>query len=1338
MKALKLTALLGLMLLTSAVYGTQIKTISSQDGLSNNAICSMHQNSLGHLYVGTMDGLNIWDGQSIKAFVAADGKNYFFGNMIKHIIPGKDGRHIYLQTNYGTACLDMISRQVTFFDQLAFNFLITVTEEGNIFSVSASNKLQYLDTQSSELTTYSDMAFTEDETFCRMSLMENGRLCIFSDKDTYIITFSDDPKPEIREVENLGFGCIYVSVKYDGHHHIIVSEDHRLCTFDDRTSEVEVISEIESALLETDMVTGVIPDKTGYLISFMQNGVRHYSHGNRILEDTGINCGVFSMVPDKNQPIVWIGTDCNGLMRWSDMVTDISCITFEDLPYDIEMPVRCMLLDKESDLWFGTKGDGLYRIKDFSPKGNFGSHNTDRFTKENSAISHNIVYAIAESSHDLLWIGSEGNGLNYYSFRTGKIGKVKGSENISMVHDIIEQDGSTLWIATDKQGCYKCRFTAAGNVPTITGIEEIKFVEPFNRRTSIFSMSLQNDSTIWFASRGNGVLSYNINTGKSRVVQFSTDNGLATNETFYVTKTEDMLFATGNGIVAYSPADDSINIPDFVPKKAIHAILPDGNGNIWITTNAGIISLDGHFNYRSSFDRFSGMEVLEYSDGACYRDPKNKVLFFGGINGFTVINEDTVSESDKTGYTPEIHITNFIQNNEFSHISQMMKNGRLKIPYSKSIFAIEYSVVDNLNYPDYRFSYSIDGYNDEWITNQSGNIIYLPALNPGKYNLKIKYLNKATSYESEECCLPIYIVPPIYRRWYAYMLYGLIIVLLVLLVIRYSKNKYASMKDRLKKRYEKEIMKVKSEATNTITEELSVQITFMLGLCQQIRQHTHNNPLVAGKVNLIEYNIAKTNKILHILNEYKGISGTLNSTGEVALIHVSQISNEMLEIMKSGTSPRKVTIFHEIEKDIIMSMNKEAFITLFNTLIYKMISIASGHKEVHLDLKGREKGGIGIGVNVTTEREVYDEMAAMLESYGRQTIIGGEDNDENVRNFEFILCSRLVNEMKGTLEYRYLPDTGCLELKIELPQRNIGENHTRYEDSSISENINTLNTLVENQFPEKVISNQHNKHVFLISSNKEISSFMSYFLSEKYNVCEYTDNESALTETRNQMPVAIVYDVSSMSGNFAEFMEKMKENKRTSQIPVIALTSSLQITEREDCTKQGADLCITFPFNMDYLHSALEKMLNKRESIAEYYNSPISTYVMNEGKIIHRADREFINNIFKIIDDNLSNPNLSAVFIAQQMGTSTRVMYRRLEGITDRTLHQIVKDSRMELATRLLSSSKLTIDEIMYKVGYDNRSTFYRNFKEAKGMTPKEYREKVKDNIIQSLSPAEK
>ena len=199
-------------------------------------------------------------------------------------------------------------------------------------------------------------------------------------------------------------------------------------------------------------------------------------------------------------------------------------------------------------------------------------------------------------------------------------------------------------------------------------------------------------------------------------------------------------------------------------------------------------------------------------------------MFFGGINGFTVIDEDSSLDDSKTNYTPDIHITNLIQNNEYSHISLKMKKGKLRIPYSKSIFAIEFSLVDNLNYPDYRFFYNIDG---NWTENNS-NIIYLPSLDPGNYTLKIKYLNQATRFESEEYGLDIYIIPPIYRRWWAFVIYFLMAAAMVYQIVKYLQNKYISMKERLEERYEKEIRKVKSDTTGTITEELSVQITFML------------------------------------------------------------------------------------------------------------------------------------------------------------------------------------------------------------------------------------------------------------------------------------------------------------------------------------------------------------------------------------------------------------------------------------------------------------------------------------------------------------------------------
>lgn len=1290
MKVSTIAAVLGAALFSLNAWATQVKTISSQEGISNNAICAIHQNALGHLYIGTMDGLNIWDGNSLKTFEAKDGKNYFSGNQIKYIIPGQDDI-LYLQTNYGTARLDMITREVVFYNELAFSTVIAVTAEGNIFSISKNKTLRYLDTATREQTTYPDIRFTETEVIKQMFLLDDGRLCIASAQDTYFITFEGGGSPSVQKVENTGIGCLFASARSEGRH-LMISADGKIVKIDAQNGKPELLSHIKSPLLQTDRITGIIADESGCLISFMQNGVMRHTYGNPALEKTDINCGVFSMIRDRFQPIVWVGTDCNGLLRWSESATDISCILFDQLPYSIEMPVRSMFLDHEGSLWLGTKGDGLYRLRHFSPKETFNVNNSDRFTTENSALRNNAVFAIRESKENLLWLGGEGTGLSAYSYRTRRIEPVKGSERFVKVHDILETDGHVLWVATDEQGCYRCRFKMVGGVPEITEAQLLSFSMPFGPAPSVFSMAMQNDSTLWFASRGNGVLAYNIHTAQSHVVQFPADFGLAVNETFYAAaQTGDMLFASGNGMVVYNPVTGSVSIPDFVPRKAIHAILPDGNGNIWITTNSGILSLDENFRYRTSFNRFSGIDVLEYSDGACYRDPASGSLFFGGINGFTVIDEKSAGSDTRSAYTPDIHITNFIQNNEYSHISQKMKDGKLSIPFSQSIFAIEFSLVDNLNYPDYQFSYTIDGYNDEWTTNES-NIIYLPFLNPGNYTLKIKYLNQATQFQSDEYSLDIYIIPPAYKSWWAKLIYILLAVFAIYQLVRYIRGRYTSMKEM----YEKEIAGIKKETTSAITDELSVQITFILGLCQQIKASAQSNANVAGIVGLVEYNIARINRTLQILNDYKGISES--GSGEVTLIHVSQVADELLDIMSLNANKQEVTLLHEIEKGIMIPLNQEAFLTLFNTLIYKCISLAAGKKEVFLGLRRGNEGGIVITVTVTMEEPQYGQTVAALE--------------------KGMLHGKLVQDMNGRMDYSY--NGGIMTLTVTIP----GQEMVSPEDSSLS--------LIP--FPVRVKTDLHLQKICLVSSNKEVSSFLKYFLSEKYNVEEFGTVESALSGIQRQMPVAIMYDATSMMNAFARFTEKMKENKRTGHIPVIALTSSLQVKEKEECMTLGADLCITFPFNMDYLHAALEKMLNKRESMAEYYKSPISTYVMNEGRILHRDDKEFMNSLFGIIDDNLSSPDLSASMIAEKLGLGTRVLYRKLAEVTDKTLHQIIKESRMEMASKLLYSSKHTIDEIMYRVGYDNRSTFYRNFKEAKGMTPREYREGIKENTLKTLN----
>lgn len=1329
MKATRLITITLLLTLAINATGTQFKTISSKDGISNSAILSLHQNSLGHIYIGTIDGLNIWNGHTTKVFTAADNGNYFFGNKTKYIIPA-DNENLFILTNYGLAILNMITNNVQFFQELEFASMFTITDDRNILSISDSNKLFFFNTTTRERLTL-NFSLSDNEICYRMIMTDDGRLCIFTSSDIYIISFNKDSKNHIKKIQNLNIECRYASVPYNEVYYLI-TKDGWLCSFKDKDCSIEYLTRIETNLLQSDFISGIIPDSTGYLISFMQNGVFHVDHMDSELKGTGINCGVFTIIPDKNQPIIWVGTDGNGLIRWCPSATDIKNITYDNLPYSIKMPVRCIYLDRNNNLWFGTKGDGLYRLNDFSTNKSYDKSNTIKYCKANSKLTHNRIYAISESNHDIFWIGSEGYGINYYSYETDSIDVVAGSENICFTHTIIEQNDSTLWVATDEHGAYRCHFLMKGNKPVITKTELLEFSEPFNHKTSLFSAFLQNDSTIWFGSRGEGILEYNADTKKSKIIRLPSDIGFASNETFFLTGSKDILIATGNGLAAYNTETDVISTPDMPLKRATHSILTDSEKNIWVATNNGLTVLNDKYEYKASFDKSSGIEVLEYSDGACYLDNRRHTMFFGGVNGLTIIEDNITKLTDDIPYKPQINITNFIQNNQSSHISSIIQKGKLRIPYSKSIFAIEFSVVDNLYYSDYMFSYNIEGYDKHWTENNS-NIIYLPSLNPGNYKLKIKYTNKSTLYESEECTLPIYIIPPIYKRWWALVLYVLLISLIIYQIVRQLHLKQSAMKAKIKRQYADEIFRIKSETTNTITEELSVQITFILGLCQQIRQQSMNNPYVANKVNLVEYNIAKINQTLHILNEYKAISESMSNSGEIALVQVSQIASEMIEMIKSTAKIQQVTLFYSIESNIIITINKEAFLTLFNSLIYKVISITSGNKEVTITISRSDKGGVIMNVIAAVEEDVYKDMVSTFDNGESYVFSETNFSDGNVQKFNIILCRKLVVEMKGSMTSEYDKKKGCLIINIELPQHNVGESNVKFIDSYIPENINTLNTIIENQLPKYVDDKKHLKQILLISSNKDISSFLCYLLSEKYNVREYPDNKSALENISNEIPASIIYDVSSSLSNFVEFMGKIKDSKNRSHIPIVAMTSCLQSMERNECIKLGADLCISFPFNMDYLHSALEEILNKRESIAEYYKSPISTFVAHEGKIIHKDDKVFMDRIFKIIEGNISNSELSARMIAEQLGISTRVMYRKLESITDQKLLHIIKDIRMSMATKLLSSSKLTIDEIMYRVGYDNRSTFYRNFKESYGITPKDYRSDIRQNVINAL-----
>lgn len=514
----------------------------------------------------------------------------------------------------------------------------------------------------------------------------------------------------------------------------------------------------------------------------------------------------------------------------------------------------------------------------------------------------------------------------------------------------------------------------------------------------------------------------------------------------------------------------------------------------------------------------------------------------------------------------------------------------------------------------------------------------------------------------------------------------------------------------LERAFTEEVQKAKSETVDSITEELSVLLTFILGLSTQVRQQIGYDHAASSKLSLMEYNIGKINKILNILQDSKGCSEDMTDPREVLLLPISQLTLNMMEILKVICKSKKAKLISEIEDDIILTTYKDYYQTLFNSLTHKLLSMISGKSELIVRLKKIGKTNeIALTIKANISKDSYAEFIS----------------EKNVLN----LHSRLVEKMNGTITYDYA-DEGII-VTVFLPQnQGIGQSS---EVQETTEGINN-NIITENQLPMGFSINHDREYIFIVSSNKYISSFIGYFLSLKYNIMQFEDNMTALHGMDTLLPAAVIYDYSSLRTSFAEYIEKIKSNKRSQHITVIALTSSAQINVRQECTKLGADLCISFPFNVEYLQDIVEKQIDKREKIAEYFNSPISSYEKKDGKIIHHEDKAFYHRILDIIHNHISDPDLSASMIAKELGISIRVMYRKLESLNTPNLNQLIIDTRLKLAVKYLSKSKMTIDEILYKVGYENRSTFYRNFKNSYGMTPKEYREQVQSKTLEEFN----
>lgn len=1321
-------------------HGYNLRQFSNIEGLSNSAVLSLYQDNEGFLWLGTCDGLNLYDGLNIRPLTFAEGKN-LSGNMIENILETKNGT-IWIQTNYGLDKLDKYKRTIISYTQFQGSYALKKNSRNDIFILSENNYLYYITDTS--------------DNFQKLSIPNLDRQDIV---DIHI-----DPNHLWVFTRQ---GILKYNMEYDNHRYSLKEsakvEDTPLlyCFTKDRTAYMidhqynlyeyqieqnrkKLITGLHDEITQRGIVSDIIQDNDIFFVAFKTNGiVKLIPKGEEyIKEDIGIKPGIFCLLKDHNQDIVWIGTDGQGAYLYSDGHYSIQSITYNNLNFNIAKPIRSIFLDKENSLWLGTKGEGILKIHDYDIHSNTLNYRTELITSANSPLLDNSVYAFAESSRPLFWIGND-EGINYYSYTEKRVKNVSCKEPIQYVHAIYEEHDSILWISTVGTGIIRAVIKGTPAAPQLTNIKRYTIDNGNFSSNYFFTLYCDRPGDIYFGNRGYGVFRMKNNQLEALPLKNNYKDKTA-NDVFAILKEKDTLWlGTSYGLIKQEADKEwCFNKESGLQNSTIHTMLEDNSGNIWIATNGGLERFHTDNHEIQSYNRMNGMNIIEFSDGAAFKT--QDALFFGGINGLVVIRENP-SYRTEGEYTPPIRFTRLNvlgkEQNLYDFIQTHNNESKIVLNYTQNYFTLSFIAMDYINSNNYSYLYKMDKKGSGWIDNGLSNSVSFTQMSPGDYTLYVKYKNRTNGAESDVYSINIHILPPWYLSNTAILAYQVLLLTLVIILIRLfivrQQRKQKQMMMQLEQTHKEEVYEEKLRFFTNITHEFCTPLTLIYGPCERILSYENTDSFIRKYILLIKQNTERLNSLIQEVIDFRRIE-TGHKTRKIQQLPVSKVCNETIASFTDLAEQNQIKLENRIAPNLSWNTDSSCFTKIANNLISNAFKYTPKGGIIRITLTVKDDKlrftvyNTGKGIKKEDMALIFNRYS-ILDNIEENTVKGLSSRN----GLGMAICHSMVELLEGTIQIESEVNRH-VEFIVTLPELVLSEKQEEVENRPVAESqpqqsappITGWNIPVP-PFPEQEEDSPKKGSILVIDDNTEILMLLRETLSE-YNVVTASNSEEGLEILKKEYPELIITDVMMPGTDGIELTRQIKQNKHTMHIPLIILSAKNTNEEKIEGLESGADAYIGKPFNLNYLKAIVARLIDNKNKIKEYYNSSACAYEFSNGQLMNKEDKDFLQSVTEYVSVHLENTELSPEDLAEHLQISIRNLYRRFKELNQLPPKDFIKDCRITLAAKLLRTTTLTVQEIIYQCGFGNRSHFYKEFDKRFHIAPKEYRNqnKQKDNSL--------
>ena len=246
------------------------------------------------------------------------------------------------------------------------------------------------------------------------------------------------------------------------------------------------------------------------------------------------------------------------------------------------------------------------------------------------------------------------------------------------------------------------------------------------------------------------------------------------------------------------------------------------------------------------------------------------------------------------------------------------------------------------------------------------------------------------------------------------------------------------------------------------------------------------------------------------------------------------------------------------------------------------------------------------------------------------------------------------------------------------------------------------------------------ERILIVEDDEEIRQYVSKELSSRYKVEECSNGKEALDIIFKKAPSLIISDVMMPEIDGLALTRKIKKNINLQHIPVILLTAKAQDKDNIEGLESGADAYITKPFNIDVLISTVNNLLISRKRLRNIYSGN-QTHDTKVNITATSNDEKLMERIMKVLDKNISNPDITVEMLAEEVGMSRVHLHRRLKELTNQSPRDFIRNTRLRQAAKLMSEKHLSVSEAAMLTGFKNANNFATSFKELFGMTPTEY-----------------